>query len=167
VSKRYGALERERGLIAVALANGNTYQAARDLEADKENGFKVSQKTLWEWSRKDVARYEELQDKILPRLRRIAAEQHMEAAKQAADLTSKAMALAEGKLDEIPPRDLPGAIRNFSTSSAIHVDKAAELRGEAKVIVEHRSASEVLKELQAEGVELGPQDQRVLLEATE
>jgi hypothetical protein len=151
MSGRFGELEKERGLIALAMANGNASQAARDLASDEEHGFTVSKETLLRWQQNEGERYAELRSQVLPKIRALAAQQHLRLAEQAATAASETLTLAKGKLSEIPARDLPGAVRNFSTASAIHVDKAQLLSDQPTAIV-RRGSAEVLRELAAEGL---------------
>jgi hypothetical protein len=149
--RSFSGAEIERGLLAVAVANGNTRKAVSDLAEDEE-GFEVHQATLHRWKQRDLARYEKIRADLLPRIRGEAAEQHMRLAEQQATVAGKMTERLEREIDEIPARDLPGGIRNITTAAAVHTDKAAVLRGEASTITEHRDASEVLRALRARGV---------------
>jgi hypothetical protein len=144
----YGDLERERGLIAVAMANGNTHQAARDLSSD---GLKISQKTLWKWRREETQRYEELRSQWLPKIREVAAEQHMALASRQIELSASLTEDLAKKRGDLDGRDISTAIRNVTVSAGVHTDKAQLLSGEPTAIV-RRDLGEVLRNLKAHGL---------------
>src|SRR6266576_2280005 len=74
----YSDQEIERGLVAMALASGNARRAARMLE---EQGLSVPHSTLYRWRLETFpARYAEVRQEILPRLRRELDRQHRELA---------------------------------------------------------------------------------------
>ncbi len=150
-TRDYSTAQVQRGLLAVAVANGNARKAAADLAEDPE-GFKVPHRTLYGWKKREATSYEEIRAKLLPRIRAEAAEQHMRLAEHQASVAGKMTERLEQEIDDIPARDLPGGIRNVTTAAAVHTDKAAVLRGEASVVVEHRDASEVIRALKAKGV---------------
>ena len=70
------------------------------------------------------------------------------------ELEAELLAKAFDKLDEIPARDLLGAVRNAAVTVGVHSDKARDLRGEPTAVVEHRSPKQVLKALEAMGIEV-------------
>lgn len=153
VKRSYGTEEIERGLIAVAFANGNGSQASRDLA---EDGIKIPAKTLYAWSRKTkVARYEQIRSTVVEKVRQRAADAHRALAEKQIQISSEATDLLRGKLTEIPARDLPNAVRNLDVGSAIHTDKAQALEGEATVIQVKRELPDVLRALKAKGVDIG------------
>jgi len=149
---RYTREEKERALITLAYNNGNTAQTARDLEQD---GFKLDPSTIYYWSRKsEIALYKEIQEECLPAIRQRAAERHMEAAEASMDASAEVLQRLRGQINEIPARDLPGALRNIDTSTGIHRDKARELRGEANLITttDKRDLKQVLRALKGKGL---------------
>ena len=151
--RSFSAAQIERGLLAVAAANGNTRQAADALAEDPE-GFKVRHGVLYGWKQREFALYGKIRAEYLPRIRAEAAEQHMRLAEQQATVSGKMTARLEKEIDNIPARDLPGGIRNVTTAAAVHTDKATILRGEANVITEHRDAAEVIRALKAKGISI-------------
>jgi hypothetical protein len=81
--------------------------------------------------------------------------------------TRRCLDKLEREYDEISPRELPGAVRNLSTTAGIHEDKAANLRGDPTTVIEHRSYKEVVDKLKQMGVIEGdaeemPEDQPAL-----
>jgi hypothetical protein len=55
----------------------------------------------------------------------------------------------KAELPHIPARDLPGALRNLTTSKALQYDKVANpIRGRPSVVVERRDVSELWKRLE-------------------
>ncbi len=92
----------------------------------------------------------------MPQLRAHLARKHTQLAEQqievSARLTNEMVTRVENG-EELPLRDLAGAVRNFDVGSGIHTDKSRELRGEPTYIVtEHRDVAQILRELQGEGV---------------
>lgn len=149
----YTREEVERGLIALAYANGNSRHAARML---KDTGMHIEHTVLWRWKNENHADlYKELQERVLPDIRAAAAEKHMAQAEREIEVSREALERLAGKLDELPARDLPGAVRNLDTGAAIHRDKAAMLRGEATVITgkEPRDLKQVIRALKSKGVD--------------
>jgi hypothetical protein len=149
--RSFSAAQIERGLLAVAAANGNTRQAAKALAEDPQ-GFKVSHGVLYGWKQRESTRYEKIRADYLPKIRAEAAEQHMRLAEQQATVAGKMTERLEKELGNIPARDLPGGIRNVTTAAAVHTDKATILRGEANIITEHRDVSDILRALKAKGI---------------
>lgn len=124
----YGLEEVLRGLTAVAYANGNAAKAQRDL---METGWKVSRRTLLKWSRHSHADdYERIRREILPEVGARVADEHMDLARTANGIAGEMLQRMKGQIGEIPARDLPGGIRNVSTTAGIHTDKARDLAGD-------------------------------------
>ena len=134
-SHRYTDQEVERGLTALALASGNSKRAEAALA---ETGLKVSAATLRGWKTRTYPKqYATVREEILPAIREQLAEQHTELAGSLANLATKISARLEENYDKLEPRDLPGALRNVATSSAIHTDKASQLRQEPTSVIVH------------------------------
>lgn len=150
--RRYGDKERYRGILAVVLASGNVRQAARELAADKEAGFKVDKKTLTRWVKQDQERYDELRRDYLPRVRALAAEQAMSARTQRLALAGKLTDDLEKRRTELEARDISTAIRNLDVGAGIHTTNAEKLNDQAQLVDTHsRDAIEVLRELASIG----------------
>lgn len=156
----------ERALMAVAYANGSCTHASRELA---EQGFDLNPKTLWSWKEnlhRDL--YKEMQEECLPKIRNDAAERHMEHADAAQAVKLEAIAILKGKLHELPPRDLPGAIRNLGVTAAVDRDKARDLRGEATLVTgtDKRNLKDVLRALKGKGLNVDVVDAEVVSEET-
>jgi hypothetical protein len=154
LSSKFSREELERALICVALNNGNTQKSAEQLAKE---GIHVSKDSLWAWTRKNpetMRLYFELQEECLPEIRQKAAERHMEAAESTMDLAAEARQRLKQELPKIAARDLPGALRNIDTSTAIHRDKARDLRGEASLVTatDKRDLQTVLRSLKGKGL---------------
>ena len=148
----YTEEEIERGLVATALASGNTRLAAQILAGE---GLPIPRSTLQSWvNRIHPQRYEEVRARELPRLREFLAEKHTAAAERYLRLEQRVADRIEDSLEEIPARDLPGASRNLAVSGAVHLDKAQLLRDQPTTVVHHRSIEEVERDLRAHGVEI-------------
>jgi hypothetical protein len=154
LNSKFNREETERALICVAHNNGNTKKAAEQL---REEGFSINSGTLYSWTRKSpehMRLYYELQEECLPAIRQKAAERHMEAAESTMDLAAEARQRLKQELPKIAARDLPGALRNIDTSTAIHRDKARDLRGEASLVTatDKRDLKTVLRSLKGKGL---------------
>lgn len=144
--RSYNEREIELALSTVAFLNGNTRQAHKEL---KQAGLSINPATLWRWSRKKyVEKYEEIRREVTPRAREWAAERHMALADEHMEINRSLLERLRGTVEDIPARDLPGAVRNVSTAAAIETDKAQLLAGQPTVRVE-RSVSEIVAKLKA------------------
>jgi hypothetical protein len=146
----YTDQEIERGLVALALFSGNRRRAS---EALKQQGLDVPDTTLRAWRDKLYPDwYAELQAKIMPRIRELAAEKHTELA----DLEGEAARLILDRLiaerEKIPARDLSATLRNLDVGAAVNRDKAAMLRGEnPETPAVTRPIGDILNALRAKG----------------
>jgi hypothetical protein len=133
--------EVERGLVALALCDGNSKRATELLATQ---GLKIHPSTLRDWRDNRSEDYSRVQALVLPRVKAQTAELHADFAKRAIEVNAKVLDKLEREYDEISPRELPGAVRNLSTTAGIHEDKAANLRGDPTTVIEHRSYKEVV-----------------------
>ena len=144
--RRYTAAEVERGLIALVYCNGSASEAHKLLKAD---GLTIPAKTLESWKdRTHAEKYQRIRREEGPRLRQRAIDAHLAAAARELAVSAKMTVRLEENIDEIPPRDLPGGIRNLETSVGINIDKAQLLAGQPTEIHQTRSADELLRSLQ-------------------
>lgn len=149
--RTYSLPEILRGLTAVAYANGNSRQAARDLaEAD----IAIPHRTLHRWAKESHAEdYERIRRETLPQVGAEVADEHMAFARRQIRMADKLADRLEKESDDLPLRDVPAAMRNASVGAGIHTDKARDLQGDFgtphKLV---RSASEVLNALKGRGV---------------
>ena len=72
-NRSYTPEEVDQGLTAVAICNGNTRRAERELAAQ---GIKVTRAALQSWKRTKKDRYIELQETVLPEIRAKMAQQN-------------------------------------------------------------------------------------------
>jgi hypothetical protein len=151
--RRYTDQERERGLVALAYASGNSRHAAKLL---KVQGLPIPASTLKSWPVRYADLYDKARLEILPRLNAQLAEQHIELVQSGMKLEQVFRAKIATALDkdELPARDLPGGLRNVATSIGIHSDKARLLRGEPTTIVRHDDPLAILRSLRAKGVDV-------------
>src|SRR4051812_22328113 len=85
---RYGYRETERGLLELAMANGNAEQAARVLAADQA-GSSVTPQPLLRWRAKDEQRYQQIRAEIRPEIMQPACEDHLRVAQEATAVVSQ------------------------------------------------------------------------------
>lgn len=63
----------------------------------------------------------------------------------------KALQRLDANIDDLPPKDAAGAVKNLALAEAAGTDKALTLRGKATTITEHRHPDELYRELQRQG----------------
>ena len=149
--RNYNDEEIERGLVAMALHSANSTRAHAAL---KEQGLPISARTLYTWVHKTkTERYEQVRREVMPQIKEAAHAGHMGLVARAHELEHKFLHRIEEDLPEIPARDLPGGLRNVSTVSGIHSDKARDLRGDP-VVVEHRSMGDLLRAMRQKGIQV-------------
>ncbi len=148
--------DKERGLAAIAICNGSAARASRLLS---DYGKAIPKRTLQRWRQQEADRYHEIRTEALAQVRIDQAEEHSELAALAMNAERAVLKrlIDKKELDELEPRDLPGALRNFAVPSGIHAQRAGELRGDPSVI-EHRSTGlspdELLAKLERLGIEV-------------
>lgn len=148
----YTTADIERALTEVAACNGNVRQAEANLDADPD-ARAVPKSTLHEWkTRHHVERYAAIRAEQLPKIREQAADQHMALAQRSMEVEDDLLALLAAKKDELPARDLAGAIRNLSVDSGVHTQNAQLLNDQP---TERRAIDlpGTLQELKSLGVE--------------
>lgn len=162
MSRRYSELEIERGLVALVEHGGNHRAASRMLELD---GLKIPATTLDNWRKRKTykQRYLDLVAELGPQIRKEAAQRQRALADKAASVTVKIIDKLDAEVDNLETRDLPGAARNMATTSAIGVDKAMILDGEATQRVEIDLAGAV-RDLKALGVDIDVVEGEVVAE---
>jgi hypothetical protein len=133
--------------VEVALCNGNTHAAHRNLKAVD---ISIPRPTIEGWVRKiHRERYQQLRHELVPRIHAKIAAECEDTAELAGQLEREMLVKLGKDYKQLAPRDQAGAIRNVSTTKAINVDKAALLRGQPTEIVEHRqSAAELWAEFE-------------------
>src|SRR3954447_512555 len=134
---RFTTEEKQAGLIALAMQQGNCARAARALGDD---GIEVSERTLRNW--KDTPAYVSVQRDVLPKVQARLAGRYEEAAALAIDKTTDAL---DGfTTDGLKPAEAAGAARNLMTTAGIAQDKANLLRGQPTEITERRDPQQIL-----------------------
>jgi hypothetical protein len=128
MSRRYSEDEIGRALYAVALASGNHARASRDLA---EAGIDIPSRTLHDWTRdKHRQRYEEIKLEAIPEIYAHLADEMESLVSYQLDVERKLTEKIEDEIDELPPRELAGALRNVAVSRGISLDKTGRIRGE-------------------------------------
>jgi hypothetical protein len=141
----------ERGLMALAIHNGNS-RRARDFLA--KDGIKIAYQTLQAWARQRYPdRYQALREDILPKVRAKAADEHMDLAERLMRTNRKLLDRLHENVDEIKPGELAGAVRNMSVSAAVETEKAQLLNDQPTSRVATNMPG-LLKELKGMGVEV-------------
>lgn len=132
VSKRirrtYGQREIQRGLIALAYANGNAAKAHRDLA---EDDLDIPERTLNFWAidqHKDE--YERVRREVLPIVGAQTADEHMALARKQMAVSNKLADELARETHKLDPRDKATAMRNLDVGSGIHTGNARDLQGD-------------------------------------
>jgi hypothetical protein len=97
----------------------------------------------------------------LPRLKDELADQHTDLARYQMDVSRNFTERLELEASDLKARDLPGAIRSLDVGSGIHSDKARDLRGDPSAVVEHRSASDIMRKLKQMGLVIEAEGEEV------
>lgn len=139
------ATRKQRGFVALALAGDN---AARASEA-----CGIPQTTLKEWRQDHRHEYDRVRRELVPQLEQLVVNESYARVIELGELEARVAAALFKAIEagEIPKRDLPGALRNITTSKAINVDKILALSGRPTSIVEHRSAQDLVRRLASLG----------------
>lgn len=154
---------KERAMIALAEHNGNSRRAAAMLAKD---GIKLSFSCVNEWRHRDPERYERVRAEVLPRVRLKASERHMDLSERLMDAEGVILGKMMERVDELPPKEMSTALRNVSTSSAIHTDKAQVLSDQPTEI-RRLDAGEVLRKLGSRNMRLEATERTLAIESSE
>ncbi len=146
----YSEEDVERGLVAVALAAGNTRQASRQLKAQ---GRSIPRGTLQTWTARVYAeRYEFVRRAVLPRIREAMAVETEDLARAYAEAERLTLEKFRAELPNLRAHEAASALRNLATSRGISTDKANVLRDRPAQITETRDVAEILSALRQLGV---------------
>jgi hypothetical protein len=160
--------EIERGLLALAECNGNSRRAAALL---KQDGIVLDHSTLAKWANNGHAqRYEEIRAEVLPKVRRKAADEHRQLAEKANEVNALILDRLKAKVEDLPPKELSGAARNMSVSSAVHTEKSELLDGlPTEIRSDGKDAASVLRKLSGRGLrfEATERERKVVVEASD
>jgi hypothetical protein len=142
---RYSQEEIDVALSVLAFHCGNARKASEALEAQ---GRRVPESTLKLW-RSDLYadRYRQIEEEELPRRYGRTAERFESIVESATGLEEALLEKQARELDDLPTRDVPGALRNVATAKAINVDKSLLLRGRPTEITATADVTELLKGL--------------------
>lgn len=141
----------------VALKNGSMSAAVNEVNERREAEGKkpIALRTMQEYRQRNRELYEKVRKDVVESVRQSAAERHMEAADVAMEVEYELTQRLKRHVEDIDPRDLPGAIRNAATSAGIHRDKALALTGDAQGGVNiSLNMGELLRNLAAKGTPL-------------
>jgi hypothetical protein len=145
----YTEADRRVGLGALALCSGNGRKAAALLE---RAGQRIPSRTLYAWRHDHADLYREIREGAVAKVKADAAEVYTDIAGALIEDAGALRQRLSENVEDIPARDVPGAIRNVMTGAAIATDKASTLRDEPTSIVQHRSSAEILRALASKGV---------------
>jgi hypothetical protein len=147
--KRYAPAEIDRALSAYILTGDNAEEAHRLLVSYGDKDVPTSRQIL-RWLETHADRLHELREELHPQIaKKIAADAESLALKLAQVETLAIQKLTAAiENDELPAKELSGAVRNITTSKALQVDKlSSPLRGRPTVIHGHDNPAELLERL--------------------
>jgi hypothetical protein len=132
--RHYTETEIETGLFALAMASGSPSRAS---EALALQGLNVPATTLDHWRNQiHTLRYERIRDKAYPQVKAKMAEAMEGLFEAQVEVEWQLLKKLEASIEELPARDVSGALRNVGVTKALNVDKSAPLRGEPTARVE-------------------------------
>jgi hypothetical protein len=146
----YTEQDQAEALMMLVLCRGNAEEACRRMKAEAMTP--PPSRTLKFWRARDHARYEQIRTEVTSKLTEQVANQAEQIMLKAGDVEELMIdrlhaALVDGR---IPDKDLPGALRNVSTTKALNNDKiAGPIRGRPTVIHSDRTADEIMRALKA------------------
>jgi hypothetical protein len=147
--KKYTPAEIDKGLSAYILSGDSATKAAELLRSYDGSGAPVRQ-TITYWAEKHSDRLHELREELHPQIaKKIAADAEGMAIRLAQAEVALAEKLVEAlERDELPAKELSGALRNITTSKALQVDKlSSPLRGRPTVIHGTKDPADMLADL--------------------
>ena len=134
--------EFKREALLRWIVNGNRKQTAKEL--------KVSEKSLSDWKEQRPAIWEKLLADYSREIDKNMTGGIREAAVKTAAIMNATLDQLAGKQNMISPEKLAQNAQQLATSLSILVDKTAMLENRPQMIVEHRSAPELLAKIRAE-----------------
>lgn len=149
----YTDAERDAAMVAYVLCSGHRDRAHALL---KEQGLHIPAKTLYRWATEtEVERLERIREREGPKLKAQMAEMHQGLAVAAGEIEAKAIIRLNEKLEanEVEAKDLSAVMQRSAIATGIHGEKHLLYSGQPTQIVQ-RSAQDVLRALQAKGIEV-------------
>jgi hypothetical protein len=146
----YDLEEIERGLRAVALAGGNTRLASRRLR--DLHGLAVPPSTLRRWIEATHSeRYEVIRVEEAERVQRLAASEFEDLGRRSMVIVHKGLDRLEREMDQLPLRDVAGAVRNVGVVAGLSQSQVQVTRERPLVTKrEHvRDLDEIFRALRA------------------
>jgi hypothetical protein len=141
MARSYTEQDKQRGLMALVLNSGS------ERKASKMCG--IPRATLRDWARKHPDELDTLRRQELPKIYARVAAEYEGLIRKGIDVQNQILDRLREEVPNLAPKELPGAWKNTSISTAIATDKMSHLRGEPSTIVvhEHRSLKDVDEDL--------------------
>jgi hypothetical protein len=139
MARRHTPEDIERALTALVIS-GNSLRAA------EMTGF--NDRTIRLWSEKHPDKLARIETKRAPLIDALLVDEYRRTGLQALQVTRQALDKTAQALDEGTLKDPSSAAKNAATVSGIFTDKVAVMEGRPTSIVEHRTADDVLKNLE-------------------
>ena len=136
--RHISATDREAGMAAIVLADGNCAQATRDLDAA---GITIGPSTLRDWVHRYPDELDAVKVRLGPQLEERRASRLDSVAVAAVDVLGKQMQRADETVAELGAKDAPGAARNTATVIGILTEKSLLLRQKPTTITQHDYSS--------------------------
>jgi hypothetical protein len=139
LTKSHYEPDKIESALEVLAATGSPTRASRQVG--------IPEATLRHWRDNLYAdRYEEICQEIAPRLKQRAIDASIQFINQAAD--KEAELLDSITVQDLEPKDRPGALRNVATAAALRNDKIlGPLTNRPTIVVAHRTLDEYITDL--------------------
>ena len=145
VARRYTQEQIDYGLAVVALFAGSGEKASEELAKE---GKPIPKSTLQAWKNHPDGRYDRVCKLVQDKLADKIAARAESVAIAAADVELKILERIDQTYGSLDAKDLPGALRNVTTTKSLNVEKVVNpFRGRPSHITETRDATQLLASL--------------------
>jgi hypothetical protein len=142
---RYSLEDVDRGLTAVALANGNTREAAKRLARERH---RIPRGTLELWARRTyAARYDELRAELVPKIHAKLATEMEDALRQGLEVQTIALAKTRERLEAGQSKDPAADTRSVATANGITAQHVRVFRDRPTALVATIDITDVARRL--------------------
>lgn len=136
----------ELALLTYAV-EGNVGRAAQVVK--DRFGAGPTKETIRKWANEDYNDlYLQIREGEAEKIKARVATHVEDLLRESLEVTGRALRRTDAKLDELDARDMPGALRNVATNTAILADKLQQMRGGQQITISHElNADELLSKI--------------------
>lgn len=151
--RNYTMEDVELTLRVLALNGGNYSRTS--LILDEEHGLAIHSQTIQKWATVSFTnRYIEVISELKERIGERLSAKLSDVAIQGAEVQEKLIGRLDDRIDDLAPKELPGAIRNMAQANSMSIEKMQLLRGQATDRVQHMKPEEIVEELKSLDIDL-------------